>query len=69
MNKAQAILDRKNEILKKAIDVDFLKYKQSDIAFDYEKMMEETGYPIEDAMRIQRLLGVGSTPMLELKEY
>ncbi len=67
MNKAQAILNRKNEILKKAIDVDFLKYKQSDIAFDYEKMMEETGYPIEEAMRIQSSLGVGSTPMLELK--
>lgn len=67
MNKAQSILNRKNEILKKAIDVDFLKYKQSDIAFDYEKMMEETGYPIEEAQRIQRSLGVGSTPMFELK--
>jgi 2-amino-4-ketopentanoate thiolase beta subunit len=67
MNKAQAILDRKHEILRNSIDVDFLKYKRSDIAFDYEKMMEETGYPIEEAIRIQRSLGVGSTPMLELK--
>ncbi|PKM70053.1 MAG: PLP-dependent lyase/thiolase [Firmicutes bacterium HGW-Firmicutes-19] len=67
MNKAQSILDRKNEILKNSIDVDFLKYKRSDIAFDYEKMMEETGYPIEEAIRIQRLMGVGSTPMFELK--
>lgn len=67
MNKAQAILHRKNEILKKAIDVDFFKYKQSDIAFDYEKMMEETGYSIEEALAVQRSVGVGSTPMLELK--
>lgn len=67
MNKVQSILDRKNEILKKAIDVDFLKYKQSEIAFDYEKMMEETGYSIEEAEVIQRSVGVGSTPMLELK--
>jgi len=67
MNKAQTILDRKNEILSNSIDVDFLKYKQSDIAFDYEKMMEETGYPIEEAMRIQHSLGVGLTPMVELK--
>lgn len=66
MNKAQSILTRKQEILKKAIDVDFVKYRQSDIAFDYEKMMEETGYPIEEAIRIQRSLGVGSTPMIEL---
>ena len=66
MNRAQSILNRKHEILKKAIDVDFIKYKQSEIAFDYEKMMEETGYPIEEAKRIQHNLGVGSTPMLEL---
>ena len=67
MNKAQSILDRKNEILKYSIDVDFLKYKRSDIAFDYEKMMDETGYPIEEAIRIQRSMGVGSTPMFELR--
>lgn len=67
MNKTQSILNRKHEILRNSIDVDFLKYKRSDIAFDYEKMMEETGYPIEEAIRIQRSLGVGSTPMLELK--
>jgi 2-amino-4-ketopentanoate thiolase beta subunit len=66
MNKAQSILGRKHEILKKAIDVDFLKYKQSEVAFDYEKMMEETGYSIEEAKRIQQSLGVGFTPMLEL---
>jgi 2-amino-4-ketopentanoate thiolase beta subunit len=66
MNKAQSILSRKHEILKKAIDVDFLKYKQSEVAFDYEKMMEETGYSIEEAKRIQQSLGVGFTPMLEL---
>lgn len=67
MNKTQSILNRKHEILRNSIDVDFLKYKRSDIAFDYEEMMEETGYPIEEAIRIQRSLGVGSTPMLELK--
>jgi threonine dehydratase len=44
-----------------------LKYKRSDIAFDYEKMMDETGYPIEEAIRIQRSMGVGSTPMFELR--
>lgn len=66
MNKAQSILIRKNEIMKKAIDVDFLKYKTSEIAFDYEKMMSEIGYPIEEARLIQKSLGVGSTPMLQL---
>ncbi len=66
MNKAQSILNRKNEIMKKAIDIDFLRYKISDIAFDYELMMSETGYPIEEARSIQQSFGVGSTPMLQL---
>jgi cysteine synthase len=62
-----AVLARKNEIMKRALGIDFDDFIQSPIAFDYERMMRETGYSLEDIARIQTETKVGNTPLFELK--
>nr|WP_278305456.1 2-amino-4-oxopentanoate thiolase subunit OrtB [Caloramator quimbayensis] len=62
-----AVMNRKNEIMKKALGMDYSIYESGGIAFDYEKMMRDTGFGLSDVMKIQRETGVGNTPLLELK--
>ena len=63
----QAVFARKNEILKQATGIDFSRFESGSIAFDYEGMMSSVGYSFEEIKEIQRLQGVGNTPMIELR--
>lgn len=63
----QAVMARKNEIMKQAIGIDYNQFEVSEIAFDYERMMKEVGYSLEEIRQIQSETGVGNTPLLELK--
>ena len=63
----QAVMGRKNEIMKRALGVDYEEYELSDIAFDYDTMMEDVGYSLEEIRKIQREVSVGDTPLVELK--
>ena len=62
-----AVMGRKNEIMKKAIGIDYSVFESGGIAFDYERMMREAGYSLSEIQRIQGDTGVGNTPILELK--
>lgn len=62
-----AVLARKNEIMKASLGIDYDDFAQSKIAFDYERMMRETGYSMEDIIRIQAETKVGNTPLFELR--
>lgn len=62
-----AVLSRKNEIMKKAIGIDYSKFESDMISFDYEKMMKETGYTLEEMRRIQLDFAVGNTALIEMK--
>jgi cysteine synthase len=62
-----AVMARKNEIMKASLGIDFADFIQSPIAFDYERMMGETGYSLDDIARIQADSKVGNTPLFELK--
>ena len=61
-----AVTGRKSQIIRDAIGVDYSKYEKEGIAFDYEAMMNDTGYTLEDHIRIQREYNVGNTPVFEL---
>ena len=63
----EAVMGRKNEIMKKAIGIDYSVFESGSIAFDFEKMMKETGYTLEEMQKIQGETGVGNTPIFELK--
>ena len=62
-----AVMARKNEIMKSSMQLDYDDFIQSPIAFDYERMMTATGYTMEDIIRIQQETKVGNTPLFELK--
>lgn len=63
----QAVMGRNNEIMKNAIGLDYSSFEQEGIGFDYEKMMGETGYTLQDIEAIQSQYAVGNTPIIELK--
>lgn len=67
MNKYEEVMSRKNEIMIKSVGTNFDKYEYGNIAFNYEKMMRDIGYSIQDIMDIQSEVGVGKTPLLELR--
>ena len=62
-----AVMSRSNDIMKKALGIDYGDFEKEGIGFDYEKMMVETGYTLEEMQKIQRQTGVGNTPLLELR--
>lgn len=66
-NSYEAVMSRKGEIMKAAVGMDYSVFESGGIAFDYERMMRETGYTLDDIMKIQREVGVGNTPLIELK--
>ncbi len=63
----KAILDRKNEIMKRSVGIDYSRYESGFIAFDYERMMSEAGGDIKETSKLQAETGVGNTPLLELR--
>ncbi|HOK65088.1 MAG TPA: 2-amino-4-oxopentanoate thiolase subunit OrtB [Bacillota bacterium] len=62
-----AVMERRAEIMSKALGLDYDEFVISDIAFDYEGMMERAGYSLEEVRKIQAEAGVGNTPLLELR--
>ncbi len=61
-----AVMARKNEIMKASLGIDYERYISSPVAFDYERLMKDTGYSLDDIARTQRETKVGDTPLFEL---
>lgn len=62
-----AVMARRPEIMKQAAGIDFSLFESGSIAFDYERMMKEAGFTIEEIQKIQSEHGVGNTPIIELR--
>lgn len=63
----QSVIGRKNQIMKQAIGIDYEVFETGSIAFDYDRMMNEAGYSLDEIGKIQESVGVGNTPLIELK--
>ena len=61
------VMARRPEIMKQAAGLDFSVFESGSIAFDYERMMREAGFTIEEIQKIQSEHGVGNTPIIELR--
>ena len=66
-NTYEAVMGRKNEIMKKAVGIDYDQFETDSIAFDYEGMMKKVGYSLDEVNRIQKSSGVGETKIYEMK--
>lgn len=62
----QAVMERKNDIMKNAVGIDYDIFEKGKIAFDYEKMMSNVAYSMDEMQKIQRDTKVGDTPLFEL---
>ncbi len=62
-----SVMGRSAEIMKGSLGLDFNKFESGSVAFDYEGLMEATGYTIDEVCAIQSKTGVGNTTLLELR--
>ena len=62
-----SVMGRSAEIMKASLGLDFNDFESGSVAFDYEGLMEATGYTLEEIDRIQSRTGVGHTALLELR--
>lgn len=62
-----SVMGRSNNIMKKALGLDYNEFESGSVAFDYEALMKSTGYTLEEVAKIQGRTGVGNTPLLELR--
>ncbi|MBU3191671.1 PLP-dependent lyase/thiolase [Clostridium bowmanii] len=67
VNKYEELMERKNEIILKSIGIDYSKYETGKLSFNYEGLMKDVGYCLDEVKEIQSEVGVGNTPLLELK--
>ncbi|MFC1665321.1 pyridoxal-phosphate dependent enzyme, partial [Pseudomonadota bacterium] len=65
----QSIMAQRAEIIKASVGIDYSSYAIGVIAFDYEKLFNDTGYNIETVREIQDRTAVGNTPLIELENF
>lgn len=61
------VMSRRNEIMKNAVGIDYESFESGAAEFDYEKMMRETGYTLDEMQSIQKDVSICNTPLIELK--
>lgn len=66
MSKYQDVMNKKSLIMKNALRLDYDKFENEGIGFDYEMMMSDSGYTLDDVFNIQQSFSVGHTPLIEL---
>jgi cysteine synthase len=66
-NSYEEVMKRKNQIMKSCVGINYDKYETGTIAFDFEKMMEDCNFSLDEIRKIQLEHGVGNTPLKECK--
>jgi len=64
----EAVMAQRGEIMRASVGIDYTRYNTGTLAFDYERLLADTGYGIDATRTIQRATGVGGTPLLELHQ-
>ncbi|HXQ21735.1 MAG TPA: 2-amino-4-oxopentanoate thiolase subunit OrtB [Candidatus Acidoferrales bacterium] len=62
-----AIMAQREEIMRGSVGIDYGQYVTGVLAFDYERLLADTGYDVETARAVQTLTAVGDTPLVELR--
>jgi cysteine synthase len=63
-----AVMARKSEIVRASVGVDYARYATGRLAFDYERLLADTGYDLDAVRTVQARTGVGNTPLVELDQ-
>jgi cysteine synthase len=62
----EAVMAERSEVMRASVGIDYSQYTTGALAFDYERLLADTGYNVEVACSVQTHTGVGNTPLLEL---
>lgn len=62
----QQIMAERNEIMRLSVGIDYSRYEIGALAFDYDRLLDDTGYDIETVRAVQSKTAVGNTPLVEL---
>lgn len=65
-NEYNELMSRRNEIMKKSVGIDYEKYEFEGIGFDFDLMMNDQGYDLDQIKQIQSHNMIGNTPLIEL---
>ncbi len=60
-------MGRREAIIERAVGLDYGAFEHRRLAFDYEALMASAGYDLDEVRSIQREVGIGDTPLLELR--
>jgi cysteine synthase len=61
------IMDQKADIMRSSVGIDYGRYATGKLAFDYERMLADTGFDLDAIREIQARTAVGNTPLVELR--
>jgi cysteine synthase len=61
-----ALMAQRAEIMKTSVGLDYARYSTGAIAFDYERLLADTGYDVQATAAVQNRTAVGNTPLVEL---
>jgi cysteine synthase len=62
----QAVMTRQGEIMQRSVGIDYERYATGALAFDYEGLLEDTGYEVDEIRAVQAVTAVGDTPLIEV---
>lgn len=66
-NSYNSVMERKNQIMKASVGINYDLYEYGNISFDFEAMMNDCGFDLSEVRKIQSENGVGNTPLKECK--
>jgi cysteine synthase len=61
------IMARRAEIMRLSVGIDYEQYATGVLAFDYERLLGDTGYDMGTTRSVQKQTAVGNTPLVELE--
>jgi cysteine synthase len=61
-----AIMTQRGEMMRASVGLDYSQYSTGALAFDYERLLADTGYAVDTAAAVQSRTAVGNTPLIEL---
>jgi cysteine synthase len=63
----EAVMAQREAIMRRSVGIDYASYSTGRLAFDYERLLTDTGYDIDRVQEVQRQTAVGNTPLVELR--
>lgn len=63
----EGVMQRRNQIMQKSVGINYLQHEKDYLNFDYEALLSEGGFTLEEIRKIQNDNGVGKTPLKECR--